>query len=97
MLVTEQARYPNHLIPPIIPVGHMLLGARNTYNLFNSVDPLSLGRYFSVIGATIWTYDYALTITDEVTLVWSRKFSLVKCLYFTVCPPSLFPSRNVDP
>src|ERR1700742_2869683 len=59
-------------------------GARDTDYLIGSVDHLSLGRYFGIIGATIWTYDYILTITNEVTLVWSRKFSLVNLLYFTV-------------
>jgi hypothetical protein len=52
--------------------------------LVHTVDALALDRYMGVVGATIWAYDYILTISDEVTLVWSRVFSFIKALYFVV-------------
>jgi hypothetical protein len=69
--------------------------------LIHSVDVLTLDRHMGVVGATIWVHDYTLTISDEVTLVWSHRLSLAKVLYFVVSLISRLamfhkPARHLD-
>ncbi|EDR02800.1 uncharacterized protein LACBIDRAFT_295379 [Laccaria bicolor S238N-H82] len=46
------------------------------------VESMRLVTYFDVAGATMFLYDYLLTLGMEVELVWSSKGTFMKVLYF---------------
>jgi len=50
--------------------------------LTDYVNSMRLVTYFDVVGATIFLYDYLLTLGMEVNLVWSSKWTFMKVLYF---------------
>jgi hypothetical protein len=52
--------------------------------LFQTLSILDIDRYMTVSGATVWTYDYLLTFSAEVTAIWLRRWSLVEYLYLIV-------------
>lgn len=58
------------------------------------LDHLALNRFISVVGATLWSYDYLLTCSDEVTWIWPRKCSLAKALYMLVSHMSYRIAQN---
>ncbi|PVF97308.1 hypothetical protein CPB86DRAFT_815597 [Serendipita vermifera] len=51
--------------------------------LYEALAILNIDRYMTVAGATLWTYDYLLMFSTEVTTIWSRRWTLVEYLYLT--------------
>lgn len=43
---------------------------------------LSVLTSFAVAGATLFIYDYLLTVNLEIELVWRSRWTATKCLYF---------------
>lgn len=62
-----------------------------------------LGKKLVVSAYSLWMYDYALTLPDEINLVWSRKRSWVNALFLlsrytmTACSLSAFPPDFMSP
>ena len=48
------------------------------------VNGLMVDRYANTAGATVWFYDYLLTLSAEYKYIWRKKWSLVKVLYLLV-------------
>lgn len=49
--------------------------------LTSYIESMRLVTYFDVVGATMFLYDYLLTLGMEVDLVWSSKWTFMKVLY----------------
>jgi len=50
--------------------------------LFNTISILQASKFSQVAAAVLAIYDHALTLDEEINLVWNKPFSLVSLLYF---------------
>jgi hypothetical protein len=59
---------------PAFDVGAFITGMLN----------LKISAYLTTIALVTWAWDILITMDDEVSLVWSRKGTLVKSLFLIV-------------
>ncbi|KAH7928857.1 hypothetical protein BV22DRAFT_1126216 [Leucogyrophana mollusca] len=53
-------------------------------SVISAVELMEINDYFSMAVVTVLSYDYVLTFSKEVDLVWRRSFSLMSFLYVLV-------------